>query len=45
MVDYALWNDNTYGFHLTNVLLHVGSAILLYLLLCKLLRSLSERTS
>jgi tetratricopeptide (TPR) repeat protein len=42
MLDYALWNDNTYGFHLTNVLLHVGSAILLYLLLRKLLRSLLD---
>jgi Flp pilus assembly protein TadD len=40
MLDYALWNDNNYGFHLTNVLLHVGSAIFLYLLLGKLLRPL-----
>ncbi len=40
MLDYVLWNDNPYGFHLTNVLLHVGSAILLYLLLRKLLRSI-----
>ena len=40
MLDYVLWNDNTYGFHLTNVLLHIGSAILLYLLLRKLLPSL-----
>ena len=23
--DYALWNTNTYGFHLTNVLLHLTS--------------------
>ena len=34
--DYMLWNTNTYGFHLTNVLLHVLSGILLYFLLKKL---------
>ncbi len=34
--DYMLWNTNTYGFHLTNVLLHVLSGILLYFLLRKL---------
>jgi Flp pilus assembly protein TadD len=37
MVDYALWNTNLYGFHLSSILFHVGSAVLLYLLLCKLL--------
>ena len=36
ILDYMLWNTNTYGFHLTNVLLHVLSGILLYFLLRKL---------
>ena len=40
MVDYLLWAGNTYGFHLTNVLLHVASGVLLYLLLQKLFVSL-----
>jgi protein O-mannosyl-transferase len=34
--DYMLWNTNTYGFHLTNILLHVLSGVLLYFLLRKL---------
>ncbi|HEU0209978.1 MAG TPA: tetratricopeptide repeat protein [Candidatus Udaeobacter sp.] len=34
--DYAVWNTNTYGFHLTNVLLHLTSGFLLFLLLRKL---------
>src|ERR1700694_634155 len=37
MVDYALWNTNLYGFHLSSILFHIASAVLLYLLLCKLL--------
>ncbi|CAN5593570.1 hypothetical protein BH20VER3_BH20VER3_05450 [soil metagenome] len=40
MVDYFFWNSNTFGYHLTNVLLHIGSGILLYFLLRRLLRSL-----
>ena len=36
ILDYMLWNTNTYGFHLTNILLHVLSGILLYFLLRKL---------
>jgi protein O-mannosyl-transferase len=36
MLDYLLWAGNTYGFHLTNVLLHVLSGVLLYRLLQKL---------
>ena len=38
--DYFFWNDNTYGFHLTNILLHAASGVLLYFLLRRLLRSL-----
>jgi protein O-mannosyl-transferase len=36
ILDYMLWNTNTYGFHLTNILLHVVSGILLYFLLKKM---------
>ena len=36
IVDYFFWNGNLYGFHLTNLLLHIASALLLYLLLGKL---------
>ena len=35
--DYLVWNTDTYGFHLSNIFWHVGSGILLYLLLRKLL--------
>src|SRR5712691_6982253 len=37
--DYFFWNDNTYGFHLTNVLLHGICGVLLYFLLRRLLTS------
>jgi tetratricopeptide (TPR) repeat protein len=37
MADYFLWNNNFYGFHLSSVLFHVGSAVFLYFLLRKLL--------
>ena len=37
--DYLIWNTDTYGFHLSNILWHVGSGILLYLLLRRLLNS------
>ena len=40
IVDYFFWNGNAYGFHLTNVLLHIASGLLLYLLLGKLFTSL-----
>jgi protein O-mannosyl-transferase len=36
MADYFFWNSNLYGFHLSNVLFHVGSGVLLYFLLQKL---------
>ncbi len=39
IVDYFFWNDNTYGFHLTNVLLHATGGVLLYFLLRRLLTS------
>ena len=40
LFDYFFWNTDPYGFHLTNVLLHAGSGVLLYFLLRKLLASL-----
>jgi tetratricopeptide (TPR) repeat protein len=40
MVDYAFWTDNPYGFHLTNILLHGASGVLLYFLLRRILRPL-----
>lgn len=36
MLDYLIWNNNIYGYHLTNVLLHIGSGILLCFLLRRL---------
>jgi protein O-mannosyl-transferase len=36
--DYLIWNTDPYGFHLSNVLWHVGSGILLYFLLAQLLK-------
>ena len=37
--DYFLWNTDEFGFHLTNVVLHAGSGILLYFLLRQLFAS------
>jgi tetratricopeptide (TPR) repeat protein len=41
--DYLIWNTEAYGYHLSNVLWHVGSGILLYFLLRELLSSLGTR--
>lgn len=38
MADYYFWNTDPTGFHLTNILLHVGSGLLLYRLLILLFR-------
>lgn len=32
-VEYHLWGKSAFGFHLTNMLLHLGNAMLLYLLI------------
>jgi Flp pilus assembly protein TadD len=45
LADYLLWNNNFYGFHLTSLLCHVASGVLLYLLLRKLLPSLQTQTA
>jgi tetratricopeptide (TPR) repeat protein len=42
IVDYLIWNTDPYGFHLSNVLWHVASAVLLFLLLQRLLDGLLE---
>jgi TolA-binding protein len=41
--DYLIWNTESYGYHLSNVLWHVGSGILLYFLLRELFRSLGTQ--
>jgi Flp pilus assembly protein TadD len=43
MWDYFFWNTNEFGFHLTNVLLHGASGILLYFLLRRVLPRLISR--
>lgn len=42
IVDYLFWNTDPYGFHLSNILWHVASGVLLFLLLGKLLAGLLE---
>jgi tetratricopeptide (TPR) repeat protein len=41
--DYLFWNADTYGYHLSNLFWHVGSSLLLYFLLLRLLRPLQQR--
>lgn len=46
IADYFFWNTDTYGFHLTNLLLHAASGVLLYFLLRQLFASfVLRRTS
>jgi tetratricopeptide (TPR) repeat protein len=45
MIDYFIWNTDPYGFHLSNVLWHVGSGLLLFALLQRLLPSLVATVS
>ena len=42
-VDYLLWNVETYGYHLSNLFWHVGSGILLYFLLLRILEPFQQR--
>jgi len=37
LLDYHFWKTNAFGYHLTNVIIHILNAILLYLLLIYLL--------
>src|SRR5204863_3701823 len=41
--DYLIWNTDAYGYHVSNVLWHIGNGILLYLLLQRLLQSIGRR--
>ena len=41
--DYLIWNADPYGYHLSNLFWHVGSGILLYFLLRRLLDPFRER--
>jgi hypothetical protein len=45
MLDYWIWNSNSFGFHLSNVLWHTGSGLLLFFLLKQLLPGLLFRAS
>ncbi len=42
MLDYWLWNTNSFGYHLTNILLHGLSGCLLFKLLCNILPGLTS---
>lgn len=41
--DYLVWNADAFGYHLSNLLWHIGSAVLLYFLVGQLLRSYRDR--
>jgi len=40
MVDYAIWNHDEFGYHLSNILFHAASAFLLYLVIRQCLRAM-----
>src|SRR2546423_1684733 len=42
-IDYLLWKGDPLGYHLSNLFWHVGSAVLLYLLVLRLLANLGTR--
>jgi protein O-mannosyl-transferase len=44
-LDYLIWNNNAFGYHLTNVLLHLTASILLYFLARRLLRALTPHAA
>ena len=44
IVDYAIWNRDEFGYHLSNVLFHAASAFLLFLVVRVALRPLRGRT-
>jgi Flp pilus assembly protein TadD len=41
--DYLIWNTDAYGYHLSNLFWHVGSGLLLYFLLVRLLEPFRDR--
>ncbi len=40
-LDYWLWKENPFGYHLTNVLFHLANSLLLYILLVQILKNAS----
>ncbi|HEY3244553.1 MAG TPA: tetratricopeptide repeat protein [Phycisphaerae bacterium] len=38
-LDYVLWGMRPFGYHLTNLLLHVGSTVLVYLIALRLIKA------
>jgi protein O-mannosyl-transferase len=42
-LDYLVWNADTLGYHLSNLFWHVGSSLLLYFLLLRLLHPFQQR--
>jgi len=40
IVDYAIWNRDEYGYHLSNILFHAASAFLLMLVIRRCMRSM-----
>ena len=46
ILDYAIWNQDTFGYHLSNILFHAASAFLLFLVVRRCLRAMPlENTS
>jgi tetratricopeptide (TPR) repeat protein len=45
ILDYVLWRDDPYGFHLSNLLWHAGSGVLLFLLVRELFAAWASRRS
>jgi tetratricopeptide (TPR) repeat protein len=41
--DYLVWNADTFGYHLSNLFWHIGSGIVLYFLLLRLLEPFHQR--
>lgn len=41
ILDYAIWNQDEFGYHLTNVLFHAASAFLLFLVIRGALRAIA----
>lgn len=39
LIDYTIWKDNAFGFHLSNTLFHTACALLIYILLFLLTKS------
>jgi tetratricopeptide (TPR) repeat protein len=42
IVDYAIWNRDEFGYHLSNILFHAASAFLLFLVIRRCLRAMPQ---